>query len=677
MLEAHHWQTLELPKVLAKLARYTSFSASTELAQELEPSTFADVVAQRLAETREARLLLTTRSDLGFGGVHDVRPLAENALRGSRLLPVDLLAVRSTLIAARDLRRSLIRLESQFPRLASHAQRLFESTGLINEIGRCIDENNGEVRDDATPELAEVRRSLRDVFNRVQDKLRRILSTSRNAPYLQEAIITQRGGRYVIPIKSDFKGRIQGIVHDQSASGATLFIEPLATVELNNQMRELQVREQHEVDRVLGMLSNLVAADAQPIIWSIEALAELDVIFAKAKYADDTNAIEPAIENGPRATLRLIRARHPLLDPQTVVPIDIDPDPNTHIIVLTGPNTGGKTVTLKTAGLLALMTQCGLHIPCSAGSALSIFEDIFADIGDEQSIEQSLSTFSSHVVNITGFIDRVGPKSLVLFDELGAGTDPAEGSALARSILDTIKPTNAMTLVATHYPELKVWAHTTPGAVNASVEFDPETLRPTYKLTIGLPGRSNAFAIATRLGLPADIVTHAKAMVAEGDLKVEDLLAEIHQQKEAIAQSREIADRARREAETTARNLRERLNKIEDERTDILETAREDAQAQVELLREEIDRLRKNLAVVRKAGSGCRYRADRSIGRTGGSHRAAAAADRETGAGAAQADPPGRYRLCRTDQLDGRSHQDRARDDRGRRGFAAPEGQAG
>ena len=456
--------------------------------------------------------------------------------------------------------------------------------------------------------------ALREVFNRVQEKLRRILNTSRNAPYLQEALITQRGGRYVIPIKSDFKGRIQGIVHDQSASGATLFIEPLATVELNNQMRELQVREQHEVDRVLGMLSNLVAADAQSIIWSIEALAELDVIFAKAKYADDTNAIEPAIENGPRATLRLIRARHPLLDPATVVPIDIDPDPNTHIIVLTGPNTGGKTVTLKTAGLLALMTQCGLHIPCSAGSALSIFEDIFADIGDEQSIEQSLSTFSSHVVNITGFIDRVGPKSLVLFDELGAGTDPAEGSALARSILDTIKPTNAMTLVATHYPELKVWAHTTPGAVNASVEFDPETLRPTYKLTIGLPGRSNAFAIATRLGLPADIVSHAKAMVAEGDLKVEDLLAEIHQQKEAIAQSREIADRARREAETTARQLRERLNKIEDERADILEAAREEAQAQVDVLREEIDRLRKSLAGQRTIGSGGGRRTDRTTG---------------------------------------------------------------
>ena len=600
MLEARHWNTLELPKVLARLAQYTAFSASNELAQSLEPSTFADVVQQRLAETREARSLLTTRGDLSIGGVQDVRPLVETAVRGARLLVPDLLAVRNTLIASRDLRRSLIKLESQYPRLAAAAQRLYESTGLINEISRCLDENSGEVRDDATPELADARRSLREVFARVQEKLRRIVGNARNTPYLQEAIITQRGGRYVIPIKADFKGRIQGIVHDQSASGATLFIEPLSTVELNNQMRELQLKEQHEVERVLMMLSALVAADAQPIVYTVEALADIDVIFAKAKYADDIDAIEPAIENGPRATLRLIHARHPLLDPATVVPIDIDPDPSTHILVLTGPNTGGKTVTLKTAGLLALMTQCGLHIPCSAGSALSLFEDIFADIGDEQSIEQSLSTFSSHLVNIVSFIDRVGPRSLVLFDELGAGTDPAEGSALARSILDHVKDTQAMTLVATHYPELKVWAHTTPGATNASVEFDPETLRPTYKLTIGLPGRSNAFAIATRLGLQPEIVAHAKSMVAEGDLKVEDLLAEIHQQKDAITQSRAIADRARREAETTARQLRERLTRIEDERAEILDKARDEAQAQVDLLREEIDRLRKKLSDVQK-----------------------------------------------------------------------------
>ena len=600
MLEAHHWNTLELPKVLAKLANYTSFSAGTDLAQALEPSTFAEVVAQRLAETREARQLLTTRSDIALGGVHDVRDLAEHAVRGLRLLPTDLLAIRSTLIAARDVRRALIKLETAYPRLASLAQRLYESGKLINEITRCIDENNGEVRDDASPELATVRRELHEVFARVQDKLRRILNNSRNAPYLQEAIITQRSGRYVIPVKSDFKGRIAGIVHDQSASGATVFIEPLSTVELNNKHRELQVREQHEVDRVLGQLSILVAEEAEPISWCIEALAELDLILAKAKYADDLDAIEPAIDRGPRATLRLIQARHPLLDRQIVVPIDIDPDDKTHIIVLTGPNTGGKTVTLKTAGLMVLMTQCGLHIPVRTGSVISIFDEIYADIGDEQSIEQNLSTFSSHLVNLIGFVDRVGPRALVLLDELGAGTDPAEGSALARAILDHLRATGAMTLVATHYPELKVWAHTTPGAINASVEFDPETLRPTYKLTIGLPGRSNAFAIARRLGLNEQIIVNATSMVAEGDLKVEDLLAEIHQQKEAISQSRDITDRARREAETSARQLRERLKKIEDERADILDKARAGAQQQIEALRAEVDGLRKKLSALQQ-----------------------------------------------------------------------------
>jgi DNA mismatch repair protein MutS2 len=600
MLESHHWHTLELPKVLAKLARYTSFSGSTELALALEPSTFPEVVRQRLAETREARTLLVTRSDIGFGGVHDVRPLIENAVRGARLLPTDLLSIRSSLIAARDLRRALIKLEAHYPRLASIAQRLADATALINEIGRCLDENTGEVRDDATPELANVRREVRDVFARVQDKLHRILGHSRNAPYLQEAIITQRGGRYVIPIKADFKGRIPGIVHDQSASGATVFIEPISTVELNNKHRELQLREQHEIDRILQQLSTLSAENAQPIVYTIEALAELDLIFAKAKYADDTDAIEPSIENGPRATLRLIRARHPLLERAAAVPIDVDPDANTHIIVLTGPNTGGKTVALKTTGLLALMTQCGLHIPCSAGSTLSIFDQIFADIGDEQSIEQNLSTFSAHLVNIVGFIDRIGPRSLVLLDELGAGTDPAEGSALARAILDHVKPTQALTLVATHYPELKVWAHTTDGAINASVEFDPETLRPTYKLTIGLPGRSNAFAIAARLGLSEPIVANAKSMVAEGDLKVEDLLAEIHQQKEAIDRARAAAERAQREAETLTRQLRDRLSRIEDERTALLEKARVDAQYQVDALREGIDQLRKNLSAVQR-----------------------------------------------------------------------------
>jgi DNA mismatch repair protein MutS2 len=600
-MEPQHWTTLELNKVLDRLARYTSFSAGSELAAQLQPSTFSDVVEQRLAETREARSILVTRSDLGLGGVHDIRSLAADTARGIMLLPIDLLAVRSTLIASREIRRTLIKAADQFPRLAAIAQRLFESSGIINEISRCIDENNSEVRDDATPELAAIRRELRDSSNRLQDKLRRMISSTTNAKYLQEAIITQRSGRFVIPVKADYRSRVPGIVHDQSASGATLFVEPLSTVELNNKLRELQLREEREVQRVLQMLSGLIAQEAQPITHTVEALAELDVILAKARYCDDLQAIEPALNTGKRAMARLIRARHPLLDPATVVPLDLDLDPDMRVVVITGPNTGGKTVALKTVGLMILMTQCGLHIPASAGSEVSIFDQVYADIGDEQSIEQSLSTFSSHVVNIVGFIDRVGSRSLVLLDELGAGTDPAEGSALARSILDHLSATDALTIVATHYPELKVWAHSTKGAINASVEFDPETLRPTYKLTVGLPGRSNAFAIAKRLGLKDDIVSHARSMVAEDNLKAEDLLAEIHQQREATERSRASADRLRDEAEKSARQLRDRLSAIEQERASILEAAQSESQRLIDTFKDQIDQIKASLLTADQA----------------------------------------------------------------------------
>ena len=416
-MERQHGITLELPKVLVKLASYTAFSGGTELAQALEPSTFPEVVAQRLAETREARALLSTHNDIGLGGVRDIRPLAGNAARGLMLLPPDLLSVRSTLRAARELRRALLKLQATSPRLAAIAQGLFESTGIINEIGRCIDEDNLEVRDDATPELATIRRELRESLSRVQEKLRRIIAQSHTAKYLQEAIITQRGGRFVIPIKADFKGRIPGIVHDQSASGATLFVEPLSTVDLNNKMRELQLREEREVQHVLQMLSNLIGQEAPSIVNTVALLAELALIFAMATYAGAIDALDPRLEAGPRSTLRLIRARHPLLDPATVVPLDLDLDPSLRIVVITGPNTGGKTVALKTIGLMALMTQCGLHIPAGAGSTVCLFDQDFADLGDEQPIEQRLSTFSSHLVNIIVFIDLVTPRSLALFDE--------------------------------------------------------------------------------------------------------------------------------------------------------------------------------------------------------------------------------------------------------------------
>lgn len=603
-MNAKHWTTLELPKVLARLANYTAFSAGSELTRALAPAFDRDTVARRLRETSEARRLLDAKSDVSLGGVHDVRPLAEAALRNGTLLPQELLDVRSTLAVARDLRRSLIRLEALVPNLAAIAARIADLPGLINEIGRCIDPDRAEVYDHASPALATLRREVREAFNRLQDKLQRILTSTRNGPYLQEAILTQRSGRYVVPIKAEFKGRIPGIVHDQSSSGATLFIEPLATVEMNNRWRELQLEEEREVQRILHALSQRVGAEAVPIAHTVEALAELDLILARARYAEVTRSIEPALRPPNAADLGLIhlrQARHPLLDPESVVPFDITLDPRTHIVVITGPNTGGKTVTLKTVGLLTLMAQCGLHIPAGDGSTLSMFEKVFADIGDEQSIEQSLSTFSSHLVNINSFFDQADERSLVLLDELGAGTDPAEGSALARALLDRLRARGATVFVATHYPELKVWAHNTPGAVNASVEFDPETLRPTYKLTIGLPGRSNAFAIAARLGLRDDIVAEARAMVAEGDLKAEDLLADIHRQREAAGAARQSAEAAQAEARKLARDLRDRLSKIEDERAAILDQARDEAAKQIETLNAELDSLRRRLSAAQQA----------------------------------------------------------------------------
>lgn len=618
-MNAKHWTTLELPKVLARLAKYTSFSAGHERALALAPSPDPDAVARRQRETSEARRLLTSKADFNLGGVHDVRPLAEAASRNGTLLPQELLDVRSTLIAARELRRTLTRLDNPFPSLAAVAGRIADLPGLINEIGRCIDAERAEVYDHASPALAAVRRDLRGAFGNLQEKLQRILTNPRNGPYLQEALLTQRGGRYVIPIKAEFKGRIPGIVHDQSASGATLFIEPLSTVELNNKWRELQLKEEREVQKVLHDLSQIVGAEAAPIARTVEALAEIDVIFARARYADATRSVEPALRAPPvippaergrqrggapsGGPVALKQARHPLLDPSTVVPLDIVLDEDTRIVVITGPNTGGKTVALKTVGLIASMAQCGMHIPAAEGSALAIFDQIFADIGDEQSIEQSLSTFSSHLTNITSFLDEVDDRSLVLLDELGAGTDPAEGSALARAMLDHLRARQAVTFVATHYPELKVWAAArhTPGAVNASVEFDAETLRPTYKLTIGLPGRSNAFAIATRLGLPDEIVSRARSMVAEGDLRAEDLLADIHRQRELAESARRAAEAARAEAERQARELRDRLAKIEDERAAILDRARDDAAQQLAALSEEMDALRKRLSAAQQA----------------------------------------------------------------------------
>jgi DNA mismatch repair protein MutS2 len=433
---------------------------------------------------------------------------------------------------------------------------------------------------------------------------------------LQEPIVTQRDGRYVIPLRAEFKGKIKSIIHDQSSSGATLFIEPLPVVEANNQIRELQLAERDEERRILAEVSAQVGEHVTELKYGVENLAVLDLAFAKAKYAEELHASEPKLQDLSKVKsqkssdlrpstlrqaqdiafdLKLIDARHPLLDPNNVVPIDVDPAPGTQAIVITGPNTGGKTVSLKTVGLLVVMAQSGFHIPAQSGSELPCFHSVWADIGDEQSIEQSLSTFSGHITNIIRILKKMDSRSLVIFDELGSGTDPQEGAAIARAILSHLLESGAMTLVATHYPELKTFAHGTDGVVNASLEFDIKTLRPTYKLTLGLPGRSNALLIAQKLGLPQSIIDDARAEINPLDLRADKLLDDIRKERNRTSREREKLEKARAKLETQTRDLEKRLEKIEDERRETLAKARAEGELEVAVLKQNMDSLKSQL----------------------------------------------------------------------------------
>ena len=603
---------LEYDKICAKLKGFCDFSASMELALALEPTNSYDLAHARLAETSEARLLFST-SDIGIGGAHDIRPAADLAARSGVLDPQQLLDIKSTLISCRELKKSLERKTEEYPRLAQLAAALPESFGIVDAITRILSER-GEVLDSASPKLASLRREIRIAHDRLMSRLQRYLTESGNK--LQEPIITQRDGRYVIPLRAEFKGQIKAVIHDQSSSGATLFVEPLPVVELNNAMRELHLQARDEERRILAEVSALVGAHATELKYGVENLAVLDLIFAKAKYAEELKASEPILSEGskvkghqkkndeaepvPTATfdaprIHLMKARHPLLDSTTVVPIDVDPKPGTRAIVITGPNTGGKTVSLKTVGLLVLMAQSGMHIPVQSGSELPFFHTVFADIGDEQSIEQSLSTFSGHITNIIRILKHIDHRSLVIFDELGSGTDPQEGAALARAILNHLLETGCTTLVATHYPELKTFAHSTEGVVNASLEFDIKTLRPTYKLTIGLPGRSNALAIATRLGLDPKIVEAARSDVNPESLRADKLLDDIRKERNRTSRERQKLEKAREKLETQNLELQKRLEKIEDERREVLAKARAEGELEVAVLKRNIESLKSQL----------------------------------------------------------------------------------
>ncbi len=599
-------RVLEYDKILARLAGYCDFSASADLARSLQPTSSCDEAVRWLSETTEARFLLSTR-DLSIGASHDIRPSLDLAARSGVLEPQALLDVKSTLIACRDLKKSFENAADKAPHLALVARGLPETFGIVDAITRILSER-GEVLDSASPRLASLRRELRVAHDRLMSRLQKYLTDSGNK--LQEPIITQRDGRYVIPLRAEFKGQIQAIVHDQSSSGATLFVEPLPVVELNNEVRQLELAQRDEERRILAELSGLVGAHAVDLKYGVENLAVLDLAFAKAKYAEAIRASEPVLhavrstagraDDLARRSIRLLHARHPLLDPATVVPIDVDPKPGTRALVITGPNTGGKTVSLKTVGLLVLMAQSGLHIPAQSGSELPCFDAAYADIGDEQSIEQSLSTFSGHITNIISILKRADSRSLVILDELGAGTDPQEGAAIARAILSHLIRRDVTTFVATHYPELKTFAHSTEGVVNASLEFDIQTLRPTYHLTIGLPGRSNALLIAQRLGLDQEIISAARQEINPADLRADKLLDDIRKERNRTSRERQKLEKARDAAERRTQELEKELKSLEDRRREVLAKARAEGELEVAVLRQNIDSLKAQLKKARQ-----------------------------------------------------------------------------
>jgi len=587
------------------MARYASFEPGKTRILTWRPTNDLTEARLWMQETEEARQMISRHPDLHLGGVHDLSEHLAQVERGGVLAPNDLLQVRSSVLQARKLRQLLLSQTKTAPALAAWGEQLHDLEHVAAEISRAISER-GEVMDGASARLASLRAEIRVLQDRVINRIQRIARNPDNAPYLQEAIVTQRHGRYVLPVRAEFKGKIPGIVHDQSGSGATLFVEPFSIVDLNNNLRQLQAEEEEEVIRILRELSELVADEALYLHLTQQALAELDVILARARYADELNANAPELlefrrqpdftpEQHPGVILELHQARHPLLQPETAVPINFHFGSDYFIIVITGPNTGGKTVSLKTAGLLTLMAQAGIPIPAAPGSRLTLFENVFADIGDEQSIEQNLSTFSSHTTNIVRIMARATPHSLVLLDELGAGTDPEEGSALARAILQNLRDNGIPTAATTHYSEVKLFAHATAGISNASVEFDLDTLSPTYELTIGLPGRSNALAIARRLGMPPEIVSQAESYIQPESLTADSLLAELREARDAARSARKRAEAHERIMAARKAELQEQLAHIEEARRAVLNEARQEAQAELDAMREEIRKAKARL----------------------------------------------------------------------------------
>jgi DNA mismatch repair protein MutS2 len=593
---------LEFPKIKEILANFTSFSASRELAVTLTPSTSTKVVSLLLKQSAEARHLLALKPGFSVGSVHDIRELATEAAKGKVLEPLTLLEIKETLAASRIVSNSLKKLSQELPELWKIGIRVKEKPDIENAINKCIT-SAGEIADSASEKLSDLRYQLKETRQRLHEKLDTLLKSKTHEKFIQDdPYITEREGRYVIPIKSDFRKEIKGIVHDVSNTGATVFVEPWETVEMGNEIRQYVVGEKQEIDRILSSLSAQIGAHQEDICRNVELLAEIDLAVAKAKFAEKYNAIEAVLSDSnekdrKKPVLKLAKARHPLLRGK-IVPLDIEIGQDYSVLIITGPNTGGKTLALKTMGLLTLMTQAGLPIPASEESIVPVFDGVFADIGDQQSIEQTLSTFSWHVGNIIHIIKSSTQNSLVLLDELGISTDPEEGSALAKAILLSFLKRGTTTVATTHYSDLKAFAHTTEGMKNASLDFNPATMVPTYHLTIGIPGRSNALSMASQLGLDQEIIAEARKMLSSGTREMDKLLSDMVREKQKLESIVVQIEDDRKRAEELRNHLEKESQRLKEQERVMLQETKDrllrDAADLQRLVRETESELRKS-----------------------------------------------------------------------------------
>ncbi len=585
-MEAHTLRVLEFDKIVNLLAEQAACSLGRERALELVPQRDVNWISRMLAETTEARAIIEGHSTVPLGGITDIRPLLSKSQIGSMLTPVELLAVAHTLGTSRRLRSFLVKFKEEYPLMSEIGGRIVVFEKLETSVAQSIN-GSGEIVDSATPTLAKIRSEQRTKHSRIMERLNSLIQSSKYRTAIQEPVITQRSDRYCIPVKIEYRSQIKGIVHDSSSSGATVFVEPEQIVDLGNDLKQLEAREREEVEAILRELTLQVAAIAPDALNTMEVVAHIDFVTAKARLSSDMGGVEPVLNT--KGCLRLVSARHPLLAGD-VVPIDVELGQRFRVLLITGPNTGGKTVTLKTIGLLTLMAQSGLHISAGVGSEIAVFDQVFADIGDEQSIEQSLSTFSSHVRNIVHVMNSVGANSLVLFDELGAGTDPAEGAALAKSILEALLEKGARTVATTHYGELKEFAFLHDAVQNASVEFDPVTLRPTYRLMVGVPGSSNAFYIAARLGMPERIIARAQEEFAGREDDSEEIIRRIEESHRAALEDQREARKSATEAEILRRRYEEQLRKLEVARSKVEEEVRNRGKQVIERYSKRLER---------------------------------------------------------------------------------------